>query len=72
MGMGKHIHRLDLNQSITVSHHPDIPGQGCRIAGNIDDAFDTQLKHLLNNVWNKACQNVGENIDLYSGLKHYK
>jgi hypothetical protein len=55
IGMREHIHRLDLDQPVTVSHHPDIPCQGGRVAGNIDDALYTQLKHLFDNILVHSC-----------------
>ena len=50
IGMGKHVHRLDLLKPIPSLHHLSIPGHGGRIARNIDNPVGAQLKHLIDNI----------------------
>ena len=48
--MGEHVHRLNFDQPVAVSQHRDISGQGSRIAGNVDNAINTQFKSQAGNL----------------------
>jgi len=51
----EHVHRLDLGDVVVLLHLPQIPCQGGRIAGDVNDSFRPDFK------------NTGENLLMHAG-----
>ena len=63
-GMGKHIHDTRTDQAVTVlcNQNPGIPGQGSRIAGDINNTFRSQFWQMVQDFLRPAAGRIKQHF----------
>src|SRR5690554_3597909 len=62
-GVGEHVHHTGTHQPIAVAHHnTSIPGQRCRVAGNIHNPIGTERGQIFADVFRTGPGRINQDL----------